>query len=120
MECGRQQSNFKTLLLQGCALRKFQVTDGHNTRDQFTGDRKSKGALSKCVLCILCILSGSPNECWLHLCDACLITTWTLGLRAPLVARKNKDYRGTLYTGKKDNKVDFTENRTTRQICINI
>ena len=44
MECGRQQSKFKTLLLQGCALRKFQVTDGHNTRDQFTGDRKSKGA----------------------------------------------------------------------------
>ena len=25
-----------------------------------------------------------------------------------------------LYTGKKDNKVDFTENRTTRRICINI
>ena len=65
-------------------------------------------------------LVGSPNECWLHLCDACLITTWTLGLRAPLFARKNKDYRGTLYTGKKDNKVDFTENRTTRRICINI
>ena len=44
MECGRQQSKFKTLFLQGCALRKFQVTDGHNKRDQFTGDRKSKVA----------------------------------------------------------------------------
>ena len=26
--------------------------------------------------CVLCILGGSPNECWLHTCDACVITTW--------------------------------------------
>ena len=32
------------------------------------------------------ILSGSPNECWLHTCDACARTIWRLGLRAPLVA----------------------------------
>ena len=31
---------------------------------------------SNCVLCIPYILSGSPNECWLHTCDACVITTW--------------------------------------------
>ena len=29
-------------------------------------------------------------ECYLHTCDACVITTWRLGLRAPLVARNNK------------------------------
>ena len=40
-------------------------------------------------MCILFILSGSPNECWLHTCDACVITTWRLGLWAPLVARNN-------------------------------
>ena len=31
----------------------------------------------------------SPNEFWLHTCDACVITTWRLALRAPLVARNN-------------------------------
>ena len=31
-------------------------------------------------------LGTRKNECWLHTCDACLITTWRLGLRAPLVA----------------------------------
>ena len=40
------------------------------------------------VLCIPFILSGGPNECWLHTCDACVITTWKLGLRTPLVAPK--------------------------------
>ena len=35
------------------------------------------------------ILSGRPNECWLHTCDACVITTWRLRLQAPLVTRKN-------------------------------
>ena len=27
------------------------------------------------------ILSGSPNEWWLHTCDACVRKTWRLGLR---------------------------------------
>ena len=88
-ECGRQRSKVITLLLQRCALRKFHVTDGQNTRDQITSDRRSKRAWSKCVLCIPYILSGSPNECWLHTCDACVITSWRLGLRAPLVALNN-------------------------------
>ena len=56
-----------------------------NTRDQITSIRRSKRAWSNCVLCIPFILSGSPNECWLHKCDACVITRWRLGLRAPLV-----------------------------------
>ena len=38
------------------------------------------------ILCIPLILNGSPNECWLHKYDACvIITTRRLGLRAPLV-----------------------------------
>ena len=86
MECGRQRSKVKTLLLHHCALRKFHVRDSQNTRDQIASDRRSKRAWSKCVLCIPFILNGSPNGCWLHKCDACVITTWRLGLRAPLVA----------------------------------
>ena len=55
--------------------------------DQITSDRESKCLWSKCVLCIPYILSGNPNECWIHTCtcDTCVITTWRLGLRAPLV-----------------------------------
>ena len=52
----------------------LRVIEGSNARDH-------------CVLCIPFILSGSPNHCLLHTCDACLITSWRLGLRAPLVAR---------------------------------
>ena len=37
----------------------------------------------------LLILSGSPNECWLHTCDACVSRIRKLELRAPLIARHN-------------------------------
>ena len=43
-ECRRQRLKVKTLLLQCCALRKFHMTDGHNTRDQITIDRRSKAS----------------------------------------------------------------------------
>ena len=36
--------------------------------------------------------SESPNKCWLHTCDACVITTWRLGLWANLFVRS---YTGT-------------------------
>ena len=90
----RQWLKVKTLLFQRCALRKFHVTDGQkavwsNSRDQITSNRRSKRVWSSCVLCIPHILTGSPNGCWLHTCNACIITTWKLGLRAPLVAHKN-------------------------------
>ena len=49
--------------------------DGQNTRDQITSDRRSNREWSNRVLCIPFILSGSPNESYLHTCDACLITT---------------------------------------------
>ena len=34
--------------------------------DQITSDRRFKHAWSNCILRIPHILSGSPNECWLH------------------------------------------------------
>ena len=55
-------------------------------RDQIMSDRRSKGVGLKSVPCIPFILSGSPNEYWLHTCDTSVITTWRLGLWAPLVA----------------------------------
>ena len=66
---------------------QFQVTDGQNTRG-YEGIRGVEGpnARDQSVLCIPFILSGSSNECWLHKCNACVITTWRLGLQAPLVA----------------------------------
>ena len=39
-------------------------------------------------MCIPFIHSGGPNECWLHMCDAWVIKTWRLGLRAPLLTHK--------------------------------
>ena len=44
---GRQRSN-----VHSCALRKFQVRDSQNTRDQITSDRRSKRAGSNRVLSI--------------------------------------------------------------------
>ena len=41
---GDNDRKFKRFQLQRCALRKFHVTHGQKTRDQFTSDRKSKGA----------------------------------------------------------------------------
>ena len=86
-EWGRQRWKMKMLLLQRCALRKFQVIDVPNTRDQILSDeRRSKCEWSNSFLWIPFILiSGSPDECWLHTCDACIIT-WRLKLRATLVA----------------------------------
>ena len=38
------------------------------------------------------ILSGSRNKRWLHTYDACVITPWRLGLRAPLVDRNKLSF----------------------------
>ena len=65
------------------------MIDGQNTRDHIASVRRSKRSWSDSVLCIPFIRRGSPNECWLHTCDACVITTWRLGLKAPLVSRNN-------------------------------
>ena len=69
------------LLLHRCALAKFRVTDGQNMCDQITKGGRSRRLWSNWVLCIPFILSGSPNECWLHTCDACEISTRRLWLQ---------------------------------------
>ena len=69
-----------------CALWKFHVTDSQNKCDQTTSDRRSKCIWSNWAQCIQLILSGSPHECWLHSCNACIITTWWL------CSRNKQDY----------------------------
>ena len=83
---GRDRSRGKVFLLQHCALRKFLVI-GQNARDQISSNRRSKRARSDCTLCSPFIRSGSPNECWLPTCRACIIATRRLALRPPLVVR---------------------------------
>ena len=73
---GRQPSKVETRLLHCWALGKFHVKDSQSMPDQIMSDRRSKHAWSNCVLCIPFIVSGSPNEYWLHKCDACVIKTW--------------------------------------------
>ena len=53
----------------GAAWLKPCVTDGQNPRDQITRGRRSKHRQSNCIFCLPFILSGSPNECWIHTCD---------------------------------------------------
>ena len=73
---GRQPSKVETRLLHCWALGKFHVKDSQSMPDQIMSDRRSKHAWSNCVLCIPFIVGGSPNEYWLHKCDACVIKTW--------------------------------------------
>ena len=54
-------------------MNRLQVIEGPNMRDQII--------CNNLVLCIPFILSESPNKCWLHTCDSCVITTWRLGLK---------------------------------------
>ena len=79
----------KTLLLHRCASHKFHLIDVPKTRDQILSDqRRSRCEWSNCLLWIPFILiSGSPNECRLHTCDACIIITWRWKLRATHVVR---------------------------------
>ena len=63
------------------------MTDGQNTRGKITRDIRDQTAFCA-VLWIPYIVGGSPNECWLHTCDTCVITAWRLGLWVSLVARK--------------------------------
>jgi len=41
----QQRSRVQTLLLYRCALRKFHVTDGQNTRNQITTSGRSRETL---------------------------------------------------------------------------
>ena len=68
------------------------------TRDQIVSDGRSKCAWSdyewwEVQTCVnkLCFVysSGSPNECWLRTCHACIITAWRLGSRLLLLPAIN-------------------------------
>ena len=80
--------NFTWQMVKTCVIR-LRGIEGQNT------------AWSNYVLCIPFILSGGLNESLLHTHDACIITIWRLGLRAPLVTRHQKgDFTlaGTTFT----------------------
>ena len=98
------------------ALRKFHVTDSQNKCDQITNNRRSKCVWSNCVQCIQLILSGSPHECWLHTCNACVLTAWQLGLWAPLVPAINR-----IWTSQPSPKLEATKRTCTifRSQCFN-
>ena len=68
------------LLLHRCALHKFHMTDSQNTRDQIM-----KGGRSKHAFCAFhsFLVEVQANAVYLH---TYVITTWRIGLRAPLVA----------------------------------
>ena len=63
----------------------FRCRGTHITRNMclqgWGTNGRSKCARSNVITCIPFILSGSPNKCWLHICDTCVITAWRLGLR---------------------------------------
>ena len=82
-------------------------------RSDYEG-RRSKCTWLNCILCIPLILSESPNECWLRTCDACVITSWRLGLRAPLVACKTYTGSGLGPEGGVIAVVDLGEGRAPR------
>ena len=50
-------------------------------RDQIMRCKRLKGVMKLLFFCTS--IHSSLNKCWLHTCDACVITTWRLGLRAP-------------------------------------
>ena len=67
-------------------------SDSQNTCDQITSDRRSKRVI-KLRSVHSFILRRSSNTCRLyrvHTCDACIITTWRLGLWVTRGAHNNK------------------------------
>ena len=68
--------SFTWQMLKACMIR-LRGVEGQDTR----------------VLCIPFILSGSPNECWLNTCDTCVITTWRLGSRTPIVTHNYYSFK---------------------------
>ena len=80
-ECGRQRSAVQTLLLQHCALRKFLVSDGQNK----TRVIRLRGVEGRNARDQIAFFRSAKSK--RHTCDTCVMTTWRLGLWAPLVAR---------------------------------
>ena len=79
------------LLLHCIVFRKFHVTDSQNMHDQTTRQViEDPNMHDQIVFCAFhSFFSGSPNECWLHTYDECVITTWRLGLQVTRGASEN-------------------------------
>ena len=90
----RSAGDNETLFLHRCASRKFHMIDSQNTLDQMTSHRGSKSEWLNWIICIPFIISWSPNESWLHKCDACAKTTWRLGLRLSPAIKNNASHVG--------------------------
>ena len=61
--------SFTLQMVKTCVI-KLQGTEGPNARDQIAFNAFHSF-----------FNSGSPNKCWLHTCEACVIRTWRLGCR---------------------------------------
>ena len=89
---------FMWQMVKTCVIR-LRVIDGPNARDQI-GFCAFHSFLVEVILVPRATrlnltkkrraLGTRMNECWLHTCDACVITTCRLGLRAPVVARNEE------------------------------
>ena len=70
-------------------MRKLNVMEDQNVRDQtqVTAVLNAHGQIAFYVLRSFFDEIQNTNESWLHTCRARVITTWRLGLQAPLVSR---------------------------------
>ena len=93
IKLGRQRSEIKRFCSNSvlCVSCTWQIVKTLVIRLRGVEGRNACNQIAFWLLCIPFILTGSRNECWVHICDACVITTWRLGLRAPLVARNYAD-----------------------------
>ena len=76
------------------------------------------GATSQRVFCVTDLgglyLEGLNAGCWPHTCDACVTTTWRLGLKAPLVARNNNYVNKSNYPGPKSCIINMVKLKLTK------
>ena len=73
-DCNLRSGISFMLLLHSIVFRKFHVTDNENMHDHITSDRRSRNMHDQIVFCAFHLFfSGSPNECWLHTYDECVI-----------------------------------------------
>ena len=62
------------------------MIDGQSMCDQISSDQGANVSDQIAFCAFHSFLVGSPNERWLHTCDACVLTTWRLEMWAPLFA----------------------------------
>ena len=85
-ECGWQWSKVKCFCSIAVTFRKFyvQIFNTHLIRLRVTEGPNMNDQIESCAF--HSFLEEVQIKCLLPTCDACIITTWRLGLQAPLVA----------------------------------